>query len=210
MECPQEGIARNEAGYHCGDTTQTQCLEAYIHAGPLRQQRARARSARSEASIIAKPPSAVAPCGRVDRRGRERQQAGPRGGWSRSRKVWRAPRAKLSSRDELVTPCHVDRWRRGASAPRMLDRYHRRWRLSSASRGAEQLAAKRDRQAPAHPLAFCCLPPTLADSTPPARTPCCRLSQLLHAHAHAHAHVHVLTLKRVKAGVPTPCVHGAN
>eukprot|EP00964_Phaeocystis_antarctica_P088596 scaffold56397_cov38-Phaeocystis_antarctica.AAC.2 len=37
---------------------------------------------------------------------------GARGGWSRSRKVWRAPRAKLSSRDELVTPCHVDRWRR--------------------------------------------------------------------------------------------------
>ena len=43
---------------------------------------------------------------------------------------------------------------------------------------SEQLAAKRDRQAPAHPLAFCCLPPTLADSTPPARTPCCRLSTL--------------------------------
>ena len=43
---------------------------------------------------------------------------------------------------------------------------------------SEQLAAKRDRQAPAHPLAFCCLPPTLSDSTPPARTPCCRLSTL--------------------------------
>ena len=37
-------------------STQTRCLEAYIHAGPLRQQRARARSARSEASANVGPP----------------------------------------------------------------------------------------------------------------------------------------------------------
>ena len=36
-------------------STQTRCLEAYIHAGPLRQQRARARSARSEASASVGP-----------------------------------------------------------------------------------------------------------------------------------------------------------
>ena len=60
---------------------------------------------------------------RVDRRGRELgggSRLGARGGWRRSRKVWRAPHAKLSHRDELDTPYRVDWWRLGASAPRLV------------------------------------------------------------------------------------------
>ena len=60
---------------------------------------------------------------RVDRRGPELgggSRLGARGGWRRSRKVWRAPHAKLSHRDELDTPYRVDWWRLGASAPRLV------------------------------------------------------------------------------------------